>query len=85
MIGTYFGISAVVQGVGAALGNLAGGAAFDLARVSGFPGFPWLLMIAVGAGCAASVVVLDRSRVLPIRAANEAPSTARRLHEASTG
>lgn len=52
---------------------------------SGFPGFPWLLMIAVGASCAASVVVLDRSRVLPSRAVNESPSTARRLQEASTG
>ena len=32
LIGTYFGISSVVQGVGAALGNLAGGAAFDLGQ-----------------------------------------------------
>jgi hypothetical protein len=60
-------------------------AACDLARVSGFPGFHWLLMIAVGAACAASVVVLDRTRALPSHTLNESPSTARRLKEASTG
>jgi MFS family permease len=73
LVGTYFGIYAVVQGVGAALGNVAGGAAFDLGRVTGYAGVPWLLMIVVGVTCAACVCLLDRSGVLPNRAVNELP------------
>jgi MFS family permease len=61
LVGTYFGIYAVVQGVGAALGNFAGGAAFDLARAAGSPGLPWALMAAVGLACAAALLGLDRS------------------------
>jgi len=60
LVGTYFGIYAVVQGVGAALGNFAGGAAFDLARAAGSPGLPWALMAAVGLTCAASLLGFDR-------------------------
>jgi MFS family permease len=74
LTGTYFGISAVVQGIGAALGNLAGGAAFDLGRAAGFPGLPWLLMLAVGLACATSVVVLDRRGLLAGRLPAERPS-----------
>ena len=61
LVGTYFGVYAVVQGVGAALGNFAGGAAFDLARAAGSPGLPWALMAAVGLACAAGLLGLDRS------------------------
>jgi MFS family permease len=61
LVGTYFGVYAVVQGVGAALGNFAGGAAFDLARAAGSPGLPWSLMAAVGLACAAGLLGLDRS------------------------
>ena len=64
LVGTYFGIYAVVQGVGAALGNLAGGAAFDLGRSTGYGGVPWLLMIGVGVVCAAGLFALDRSGLL---------------------
>jgi MFS family permease len=64
LVGTYFGVYAVVQGVGAALGNFAGGAAFDLARAAGNPGLPWALMAAVGLACAAGLVGLDRSGLL---------------------
>ena len=60
LVGTYFGVYAVVQGVGAALGNFAGGAAFDLARAAGSPGLPWALMAAVGLACAAGLLGLDR-------------------------
>ena len=71
LVGTYFGIYAVVQGVGAALGNFAGGAAFDLARVAGSPGLPWVLMTAVGLGCAAGLVALERTELRTVRAPAE--------------
>ena len=61
LVGTYFGVYAVVQGVGAALGNFAGGAAFDLARAAGSPGLPWALVAAIGLACAAGLLGLDRS------------------------
>jgi MFS family permease len=61
LVGTYFGVYAVVQGVGAALGNFTGGAAFDLARAAGSPGLPWALMVAIGLACAGGLFGLDRS------------------------
>ena len=67
LVGTYFGVYAVVQGVGAALGNFAGGAAFELARAAGSPGLPWALMAAVGLTCAASLLGLDRSALRTTR------------------
>ena len=71
LVGTYFGMHALVQGVGAALGNFAGGSAFELARVSAYPGLPWMLMVVVGVVCAASMVVLDRLGLLGPRAPRE--------------
>lgn len=62
--GTYFGMYALVQGVGAAVGNLAGGASLDLARTAGWGGLPWLLMALVGVACAGAVALLDRSGLL---------------------
>lgn len=64
LVGTYFGMHALVQGVGAALGNFAGGSAFELVRVSAYPGLPWLLMVGVGVICAVSMLVLDRLGLL---------------------
>jgi MFS family permease len=77
LVGTYFGIYAVVQGVGAALGNFAGGAAFDLARAADSPGLPWALMVAVGLACAAGQIGLDRSglRTLQTPAAQSEPDS----------
>jgi hypothetical protein len=71
LTGTYFGVYALLQGVGAALGNFAGGAAFDVARGLGSPGLPWLLMTAVGLACALGMAALDRSGLLA-RAARDA-------------
>ena len=79
LVGTYFGVYAVVQGVGAALGNFAGGAVFDLARVAGSPGLPWALMAAVGLACAAGLLGLDRSVLRTTR-----PPAARSVHETRT-
>jgi MFS family permease len=79
LVGTYFGVYAVVQGVGAALGNFAGGAAFDLARAAGSPGLPWALMAAIGLACAAGLLGLDRSVLRTTR-----PPAARSVHQTRT-
>ena len=71
LMGTYFGMHALVQGVGAALGNTAGGMAFEVARVSTYPGLPWLLMVVVGIVSAVSMIVLDRRGLLGPRAPRE--------------
>jgi MFS family permease len=77
-VGTHFGIHAVVQGVGAALGNLAGGAAFDLSREAGIPGLPWALMVAVGLACAAGVIGLDRFALRTVKSPAEQSTPAGR-------
>jgi len=61
LLGTYFGMYALVQGIGAAFGNLIGGASLELAQATGWGGLPWLLMVAVGVACACGVAALDRS------------------------
>jgi MFS family permease len=71
LVGTYFGMYALVQGFGATFGNLVGGAAFDITRASGSPGLPWALMVAVGLACAAGMVCLDRSGLLSRRSTDE--------------
>lgn len=68
-----FGMYAVVQGLGAAVGNLAGGAALDLGRADGWPGLAWALMAAVGVAGAAGLTALDRAGQLrPVRATTPA-------------
>lgn len=64
LLATYFGMYALVQGVGAALGNLAGGAALGVSEAAGWPGLPWALMMTVGLICAASLMGLDRTGLL---------------------
>jgi MFS family permease len=66
LLGTYFGMYALVQGIGAAFGNLAGGASLEFAQATGWGGLPWLLMVAVGVACACGVAVLDRSGQLQV-------------------
>ncbi|MCC7370327.1 MAG: MFS transporter [Chloroflexi bacterium] len=61
LLATYFGMYALVQGVGAALGNLAGGAALGVAATSGWAGLPWALMVLVGLLCAASLTAIERA------------------------
>lgn len=78
LVGTYFGVFAVVQGVGAALGNFAGGAAFDLARAAGSPGLPWALMAAVGLACAAGLTGLERSTLRSVQSPAEQAARAGR-------
>lgn len=60
MIGTYFGLYYLASGVGAALGNTASGALFDLSGAWGWPAAPWLLMLAVGFSSALCIATLNR-------------------------
>lgn len=60
MIGTYFGLYYLASGVGAALGNTASGALFDLSGAWGWPAAPWLLMMAVGLISALCIATLNR-------------------------
>jgi MFS family permease len=83
LVGTYFGMYALVQGLGATFGNLVGGAAFDISRASGSPGLPWALMVAVGLACAAGLVGLDRSRLLTARSAGASQGRTAELRELS--
>jgi hypothetical protein len=59
LIGTYYGLYTLLSGAGILLGNLASGAAPDLARSAGLPALPWLALLAAGAASAAAVRVLD--------------------------
>jgi MFS family permease len=64
LIGTYIGMYYLVQGVGGALGNLATGAAFDLARDTHLVSLPWVALTLVGLASATSIVLLDRRGLL---------------------
>ncbi|MCX6464681.1 MAG: MFS transporter, partial [Pseudonocardiales bacterium] len=57
-VATHYGLYNTVCGVGILLGNLGTGWALDLARSSGAPAAPWLVLIVVGAACAAAVRLL---------------------------
>ncbi|MDP8925142.1 MAG: MFS transporter [Chloroflexota bacterium] len=64
LVGTYFGMYSVGQGIGATLGTMAGGAAFDIAAAVGWAGLPWVLMVAIGLASATGVAALDRRGLL---------------------
>ncbi|MCC6176954.1 MAG: MFS transporter [Chloroflexi bacterium] len=64
LVGTYFGMYSLGQGIGATLGNLAAGLALDLAEKAGAPALPWILMTAIGLASALGIVLLDRRRLL---------------------
>ncbi|PXY17568.1 MFS transporter [Prauserella sp. PE36] len=67
-VATHYGLYNTICGIGIAVGNLATGAALDLARSSGIPWVPWAALVAVGGMCAAGVHVLNRSDRLEPRA-----------------
>lgn len=64
-VATHYGLYNTVCGVGILVGNLATGSALDIARSTGVPAAPWLVLIAVGVGCAAAVAALRRRGLLP--------------------
>ncbi|MFD2399983.1 MFS transporter [Prauserella oleivorans] len=52
-VATHYGLYNTICGVGIAVGNLATGAALDLARGNGVPWVPWAVLVGIG-GCARS-------------------------------
>jgi MFS family permease len=64
MVGTYFGLFYLATGVGAAVGNLAVGVAFDAGPGLGLIGLPWLVLIIIGLASAAAVALFDRLGLL---------------------
>ncbi|MDX2600471.1 MFS transporter [Streptomyces caniscabiei] len=61
LVATHYGLYNTVCGVGITVGNLLTGAALDAARDAGLPALPWIALIALGLGCAASVGGLHRT------------------------
>jgi MFS family permease len=76
LLATYFGMYALVQGIGAALGNVAGGAALEFGAAAGWAGLPWALMVTVGLFFAASLTILDRTGQLQPTVRREAAGMA---------
>lgn len=60
LVATHYGLYNTVCGVGILLGNLLTGGALDLARSAGLAALPWLVLAAVGLGCAGGIGALDR-------------------------
>ncbi|SFB56776.1 Predicted arabinose efflux permease, MFS family [Amycolatopsis marina] len=61
LVATHYGLYNTICGVGIAIGNLATGASLDLARSSGVPWLPWVVLMLIGAACALGVGTLSRS------------------------
>lgn len=77
LVATHYGLYNTVCGIGILLGNLGTGWALDFARSSGATAVPWLVMIAVGVGCAVALRSLRGRGLLP--AEPEVPATRPRL------
>ncbi|MFH8993177.1 MFS transporter [Streptomyces sp. NPDC017940] len=60
-VATHYGLYNTVCGVGITAGNLAMGALLDLGESRGLPAVPWLVLAALGAGCALALRALGRS------------------------
>ncbi|GGK94493.1 putative ABC transporter, permease protein [Sphaerisporangium melleum] len=73
LIGTYYGLYNLLSGAGILAGNLASGAAIDLAGTWRLPGLPWLLLICAGLASTLAVTRLHRTgRLTPARPAHPA-------------
>jgi hypothetical protein len=59
LVATHYGLYNTIVGTGILLGNLGTGTALDLARRSGLPVLPWLVLAVVGAACAWCLHRLD--------------------------
>nr|WP_093154934.1 MFS transporter [Saccharopolyspora antimicrobica] len=64
LIATHYGLYNTVCGIGIMLGNLATGSVLDLARSTGLPALPWMVMSALGLLCAGGIAALQRTRRL---------------------
>jgi MFS family permease len=67
LVGTYYGLYNTLAGIGIAAGNLLTGAALDTGQRHGRPALPWLLLIGIGALCAAALAALSRTGHLDVR------------------
>ncbi|MFG3347959.1 MFS transporter [Streptomyces sp. NPDC048018] len=63
-VATHYGLYNTVCGIGITLGNLGTGALLDL---TGWSATPWLVLCAVGLGCAAAMAALARGGRLAVR------------------
>lgn len=61
LVATHYGLYNTVSGVGITLGNPAVGALWDFAQVHRAAWLTWVVLVAVGFGCAVSVTVLALS------------------------
>ncbi|GAA3786724.1 MFS transporter [Sphaerisporangium flaviroseum] len=67
LIGTYYGLYNLLAGGGILAGNLASGAAIDLAVSRHLPSLPWLLLVCAGLGSALAITRLERTgRLTPV-------------------
>ncbi|SEG45175.1 Major Facilitator Superfamily protein [Saccharopolyspora kobensis] len=64
LIATHYGLYNTVCGIGIMLGNLATGSVLDLARSTGLPALPWVVMSTLGLLCAGGIAALQRARKL---------------------
>ncbi|WP_344526385.1 MFS transporter [Streptomyces albiaxialis] len=70
LVATHYGLYNTISGIGIALGNLLTGTALDAARAAGLSALPWLVLGALGLGCAAALHGLHRTgRLAPARPA----------------
>lgn len=67
LVATHYGFYNTVVGVGILLGNLLTGIGFDAAARAGVPWVPWLVLTALGLGCAWALKELA-TRVDPVAA-----------------
>lgn len=60
-VATHYGLYNTVCGIGITAGNLAMGALLDVGESRGLPAVPWLVLAALGVGCALALRSLGRS------------------------
>ncbi|GHC87842.1 MFS transporter [Streptomyces flavofungini] len=60
-VATHYGLYNTVCGIGITAGNLAMGALLDVGESRGLPAVPWLVLAALGVGCAWALRSLGRS------------------------
>jgi MFS family permease len=70
-VATHYGLYNTVCGIGITLGNLGTGALLD---VTGWSATPWLVLCAVGLGCAVAMAALARGGRLAVRRTADARS-----------
>lgn len=74
LVATHYGLYNTICGVGITVGNLLTGAVLDAAREAGMSALPWLALLVLGLGCAASLHGLHRAGRLTRTAADAQPA-----------